>query len=102
MAVLLHGDTAEVVESEIELADNYTPEAGQWFYHTIVHGLMMLGPVIYDGSRNAKVLTTAGAAYDYTSTLEEWLKIHPGWNKAEIPFISSEKIKRDIEDDNGY
>jgi hypothetical protein len=87
MPLALYDEQTDVVEAEIEVADNYAPLEGHWIFHDIFKGLMLLGPVVYDGSRNAVVLTTAGTTYDYTMTLDEWLQTRPQWYKTEKPFI---------------
>lgn len=94
MPVILYEDKVEIVEAEISLPENYQPESGQWMYHKAFGGLMLLGPVIFDGDRDALVLTTVGSAYDYTVTLEEWLAGRPIWQKAPVPFITQEKVTR--------
>jgi hypothetical protein len=89
MPLALYDDQHAVVETSIELPNEYVPMCGQWLFHDIFKGLMPLGPVVYDGERKAIVITTHGTTYDFTMTLEEWLAGRPGWAKAEHPFIEA-------------
>lgn len=104
MPVILHNETVEIVEAVIDLPWFYHPFEGQWMYHDIFHGSMPLGPILYDGDRKSLVLTTAGAAYDYTVTLEEWLQGRTPWYKAEKPFVTTRKshgVSGDSDDEEG-
>jgi len=92
MPVILHGDVSETVEAEIELPVWYQPQMGQFLVHRVTNGLMPIGPIFFDGDRDTIVLTTGGSAYDFTTTLEEWLKDRPQWQKAKTPFIMQEKV----------
>lgn len=92
MPVILHGDVSEIVEAEIELPVWYQPQMGQFLVHQVTNGLMPIGPIFFDGDRDTIVLTTSGSAYDFTTTLEEWLKDRPHWQKAKTPFITQEKV----------
>lgn len=102
MPVLVHGEESHIVEAEIELPSWYMPQHGHFLVHKLVNGLMPLGPVFFDGERDTIVLTTVGSAYDYTTTIEEWLmdRERAGWTLAERPFIEMEK-KDDSNDDEG-
>ena len=100
MPLALYDEQTAVVETEIELADAYMPIEGQWMFHDLFHGIMPLGPVVYDGTRNVIVLTTKGTVYDFTVTLEEWLQSRPEWYVAEKPFIAVGQPKKDIEEDD--
>ena len=99
MPLALYDEQTAVVEAEIELADEYVPARGQWMFHDLFRGLIPLGPVVYDGKRNAVVLTTAATTYDYTMTLEEWLRARPQWYKADKAFIEIGKKEHDETDD---
>jgi hypothetical protein len=88
MPLLLYDQQLAIVETELELADEYVPMEGQWMFHKLFRGLMPLGPVVYDGKRNAVVLTTAGTTYDFTMTLEEWLTANPIWKVPAKQFIT--------------
>jgi hypothetical protein len=98
MPLVLYQEKTAVVEAEIELADEYVPMAEQWIFHPLFRGLMPLGPVVYDGERNAVVLTTKGTVYDFTMTLEEWLRARVDWHEAAHPYIETGK-KKEEEDD---
>jgi hypothetical protein len=91
MPVILHGEKSEIVEAEIRLPVWYQPQMGHILVHQLTNGLMPLGPVFFDGDRDTIVLTTVGSAYDFTTTLEEWLKDRPQWKKAGTPFIVQEQ-----------
>lgn len=91
MPVVLHGDKSEIVEAEIRLPVWYHPQPGHFMVHDLTDGLMPLGPVFFDGKRDTIVLTTVGSAYDFTTTLDEWLMDRPQWHKAAHPFIVQEK-----------
>lgn len=91
MPVVLHNEDIEIVETTIDCVDEFHPVPGTWINHVNLAGLMLIGHVIYDADRNSMVLSTAGSAYDYTVTLDEWLKDRPQWHKAEKPFILLEK-----------
>lgn len=89
MPLALYDNQSAVVETQIDLADEYVPMAGQWMFHDVFRGLMPLGQIVYDSKRNSIVLTTTGTTFDFTMTLEEWLRGRPEWHEAEMPFIES-------------
>jgi hypothetical protein len=91
MAVELHNKTLEIVEAEIVLPLFYRPRPGDYLYHRLVNGLMPVGLVFFDGTRDTVVLTLVGCAYDYTAKLDEWLKERPEWYKPAVPFIVEKK-----------
>jgi hypothetical protein len=92
MPVILHERKVSIVETKIELPTWYRPIAGEWIYHPITSGMMLLGSPVFDGTRDTLVLTSVGAAYDFTVTLAEWLRDRPAWKEAEHPFISAEQV----------
>lgn len=94
MPVILHGETSEIVETEIELPVWYQPQMNQVLVHPLVAGLMPIGPIFFDGERDTIVISMAGSAYDLTTTLDEWLQDRPHWHKAEKPFIIQQKIEK--------
>lgn len=91
MPVILHEEVSEIVEAEIDFPVWYQPRSGDWLYHPSINGLMPLGLIFFDASRDTIVLTTIGSAYDFTTNLNEWLKGRPDWKKAPNPFIIQEK-----------
>lgn len=93
MPVLLHGEKAEIVETSIVLPVWYQPQPGQFLYHKTVNGLVQIGTVFFDGDRDALVIGIVNAAYDFTTTLEEWLADRPAWTKAATPFLELIRIK---------
>jgi len=100
MPLALYQEKIAVVEAEIELADEFSPQTGQWIYHELFGGLMPLGTIVYDGDRNAIVLTASGTTYDFTMTLEEWLEARPKWHVADRPFIGVGQKKEEILDND--
>lgn len=104
MPVLLYDDVTDIVEAELELADSYRPTKGSWIYNeALFRGILPIGPIVYDCTRNAVVLTSMGTSFDRTVTLEEWLQEHPGWVKAEKPFVSLYKKRprhKQVEEDD--
>ena len=102
MPLALYDDQSAVVETQIELADEYVPMEGHWIFHDVFRGLMPLGPIVYDGKRKSIVLTTTGTTFDYTMTLEEWLREHPAWREAEHPFIERGKEHEAYDGNEGW
>jgi len=99
MVVRLHNDTLEVVEAPITFPIFYRPRMGDYLNHTVVSGVMPVGPTFFDEERDTVVLSIAGLAYDKTTTLDEWLKDRPSWRKAVTPFIDLVQEKpHDTED----
>jgi hypothetical protein len=99
MPLALYDDQTAIVEMQIELADEYVPMEGQWLFHDVFDGLMPLGPIVYDSTRNSIVLTTIETTCDFTRTLEEWLSTRSEWQKAEKPFIMLDTAHQFTADD---
>jgi len=99
MTLLLHNDTTAVVERQINLPKWYQPQQGQWIYHNDLGGLAKIGPVIFDGTRDAFVPVLVGTAFDLSMNLDEWLAANPGWYGAKIPFVVLNKKKLEQDTD---
>jgi len=94
-----------VVETELEVPDQFQLVAGHYIYHKVTSGLMPIGTVIYDGKRDVLVACLDGAAYDKTVTIDEWLVERPHWveatgeDDAPTPFLEMQRIKLAPPDD---
>lgn len=101
MGARLHRDNVAVVETTIELPDNYQPLEGSWLFHPIVNGLVPVGPSVFDAVRNVLVVIIPATVFDPTATLEEWLEQRPGWQKADREYIEI-KVQEEQDDHKGY
>jgi len=103
LPIYTYDNSFYIVETEVALPQDYTPQKGSFFAHDCLPniGRLNIDWWGYDG-RDHKTYIALGVGYhDPTRNIDEWLQSHAQWKLAEDPMLSIKERNADSFEEEG-
>ena len=87
LPISLYEGRLYVVESELQLPQDYQPAVGSFFIHDVLPGRLSVHWWGFD-ARDQKIYMCLSVGYsDSTRTIDEWIAENPEWHVTENPLV---------------